>query len=202
MIVSTGKIKIILMADGDTDYTFMMKVLKDDNDISNLNIKLIRPEELGLRRRSGGGHNTLCREAGLAAIKAANGYADGVMVLVDNDGDERFLFPHNQRCNDCRECDALDAIERINWGKPIKKTAVILYQAIATLLLSTGTTFTPQIEEQLFGNKLKKALYKKEIKNLQEKDKAFIKELEKINVKKIRARSYPRIKRALFDLNS
>ncbi|PIE36113.1 hypothetical protein CSA56_01485 [candidate division KSB3 bacterium] len=76
--------KIIFIGDGETDYLFVEKIFKEDPDISHLPITILRPEETQLKRRAGGGHKTLLREAGLAAIRAAQGFADGVFVLVDN----------------------------------------------------------------------------------------------------------------------
>lgn len=193
-------LKIIVMADGDTDYLFLEKVLNDDPEISDLPICFIRPEDIGLKRRTGGGHKTLLKEAGLAAIKAAQGYANGVLILVDNDGDKRFRFPHNDFCHDCRECEAYKAIEQINWGQPFKKYAVIFFQAVETFLLSARDHFTPQMEKNLFSIALKTKLYGRDIVNSYEKFEAFKNELEKIEIIKIKARSYPRLKKALHNL--
>ncbi len=193
---SSGTIKIIVMADGDTDYLFLEKAFKDDPDISDLPLSLIRPEEVGLKRRVGGGHKTLLKEAGLAAIKAAQGFANGVLVLVDNDGDKRFKFPHEEACGGCRECEAYSAIERINWGQPFKKKAVIFFQAVETLLISARDYFTPQIEEQYFSSNLKRFLYGRDIADIGEQYKAFQEKLKRIDVKKIKAKSYQRLKNA------
>lgn len=199
MTASDEYLMLILMADGDTDYLFMEKALIEDPDISVLPIKLVRPEDVGLKRRSGGGHRTLLKESGLAAIRAVQGYAHGVLILVDNDGDPRFTFPHDKRCNDCRECDAWEVLEKINWGQPIKKGAAILYQAIETLLLSARTTFTPQLEERLFSQELKQAVYGRPIGNITERYQTFKTELNKIQISKIKAKSYPRLKQILRD---
>lgn len=192
--------KIILMADGDTDYLFAAEVLCHDPEVHGIQIQLLRPEDVSLRRRTGGGHITLLREIGLAAIRAAQGYADGVLVLVDNDGDDRFKFPHDRRCDDCRECDAWAALERVSWGQPFRRGATILYQAVETLVLSARNYFTPQIEENLFSSALRKELYKRDIVDIRERYRAFESELEGIQLAKIKARSYPRFKRSLLDI--
>jgi len=202
MNTSDEPIKIILVADGDSDYSFMVKALMEDDELSGLQIKFVKPEEIGLKRRRGGGHRTLLRDAGIAAIRAAQGWAQGVMALVDNDGDSRFSFPHDEKCHDFRECEAWEAIERINWGSPFKRGAAIVYQAIESLLLSTRSSFNQQLEDSLFGDRLKAALYKKQIKTLREKHEAFEQELQKIDVNTIKARSYPRIKRVLHVLSA
>ena len=196
----TDVLTIIVMADGDTDYLFLEKVLKDDPDISNLPICFVRPEELGLKRRTGGGHKTLLREAGLAVIKSAKGFADGVLLLLDNDGDPRFSFPHDDHCGNCRECEAYHAMERVRWGQPLKNKAVILFQALETMLLSTKDGFTPQLEENCFSGDLKIRLYGRDMRGGQEKYEAFQYELEKTDIKKIKAKSYPRLKKVLCDI--
>ncbi len=187
---------IIVIADGDTDYLFVQKAFTDDPDMSDLPLSIVRPEEIGLKRRFGGGHKTLLKEAGLAAIKAAQGFASGVLVLVDNDGDKRFEFPHEKACGACRECEAYSAIEKIQWGRPFGKSAVILYQAVETILLSARDYFTPQMEEQYYSSNLKRVLYGKDIVNSREQYNAFQKELETLDIKKIKAKSYPRLKEA------
>lgn len=195
-------VRVILVADGDTDYAFMEKAKAEDTDLSSLPLEFLRPEAVGLRRRAGGGHNTLIREAGLAAIMAAKGHADCVMVLVDNDGDSRFSFPHDNGCPGCRECDARNALERIYWGPPFKRAAAIVFQAAETLLLSARSGFTPQIEAECFGKRLKTLLYGREIDDSREMYEAFLAELNRTHVPAIRARCYPRIKRMLHEFCS
>lgn len=190
-------VRVILVADGDTDYLLMEKVTAEDPGVSSLPIKFLKPEEAGLRRRIGGGHRTLLREAGLAAIMAAKGHADGVLVLVDNDGDPRFGFPHDRGCPGCRECEARDALERIDWGRPFQRAAAIVFQAAETLLLSARSGFTPQMEAELFGKRLKTRLYGRDIQDARELHDAFRKELERTSVPAIRARCYPRIKQIM-----
>jgi hypothetical protein len=194
-------LRIVLVADGDTDYDFMEKAKAEDERLSGLPVELVKPEDIGLRRRSGGGHKTLLREAGLATIMAAKGYADGVLVLVDNDGDPRFSFPHDSRCRNCRECEARSEIERIDWGRPIRRNAAIVYQAIETLLLSATGSFTPQMEASLVGEHLKTALYGVRIESARERYDAFRSALEGTEVHAIRARSYPRIQGKLRELS-
>jgi hypothetical protein len=187
-------IRVILVADGETDYDIMDKVKAEDGDLSSLPLEFLRPEAVGLHRRTGGGHKTLLKEAGLAAIMAAKGHADCVMVLVDNDGDSRFSFPHDNGCPGCRECDARDALERVNWGLPFQRTASIVFQAAETLLLSARSGFTPQMETELVGKRLKTRLYGRDIQEARELYDAFRTELEQTSVQAIRARCYPRIK--------
>jgi len=191
-------LKIIIVADGETDYLFIQKAFKADSDLSELPISIIKPEDLGLKRRTGGGHKTLLKDAGLASIKAAQGFADGVFVAVDNDGDPRFRFPH-ENCGDCRECEALKEIEKINWGT-FRKGATIFFQAVETFLLSAKDGFTPQLEEKLFSQALKVKLYGQQVENSQEIYQLFQKELDKTDIRKIRARSYPRMKKAISDM--
>ncbi len=192
----SSKATIIVMADGDTDYLFLDKALTDDPDISDLPITIVRPEDIGLKRRDGGGHKTLLKEAGLAAIKAAQGFASGVLVLVDNDGDKRFEFPHEEACGACRECEAYHAIDKIQWGRPFRKSAVILYQAVETILLSARSYYTPQMEGRYYSSNLKRTLYGKDFINSGDQYNAFQKELEILDINKIKARSYPRLKEA------
>lgn len=193
-------LKIIVVADGETDYLFIQKAFKLDPDLSKLLISIIKPEDTGLKRRTGGGHKTLLKEAGLAAIKAAKGFADGVLVIADNDGDPRFRFPHESRCGDCRECEALQAIEKIDWGN-FRKGAVIFFQAVETFLLSAKDGFTPQLEEELYSKELKATIYKRQFRDLQEMYRAFQEELEKTDIHKIKARSYPRMKKIISDMS-
>ena len=202
MTGSDEHFKVILMADGDTDYLFMEKVIIEDPDISILPIKFVRPEDVGLKRRSGGGHKTLLRESGLGAIRASQGFAHGVLVLVDNDGDPRFTFPHDTRCNDCRECDAWEVLEKITWGQPIRTGAAILYQAMETLLLSARTTFNPQLEEKLFSKELKQAVYGRPVANKGARYQAFKTELKNTRLSKIKAKSYPRLKQTVKNIVS
>ncbi|HAO20389.1 MAG TPA: hypothetical protein DCQ37_07885 [Desulfobacteraceae bacterium] len=63
-------LKIIVVADGETDYLLLQKVFKADPDLSELPISIIKPEDLGLKRRTGGGHKTLLNYAGTAEIAA------------------------------------------------------------------------------------------------------------------------------------
>jgi len=63
-------LKIIVVADGETDYLFIQKAFKADPDLSELPISIIKPEDLGLKRRTGGGHKTLLNYAGTAEIAA------------------------------------------------------------------------------------------------------------------------------------
>ena len=189
--------RIVFMADGETDYLFLEKIFKDDPDLSHLPITILRPEAIGLKRRTGGGHETLLKEAGLAAIRAAQGYADGGFVLVDNDGDGRFRFPHQQTCGACRECEADARLAKINWGQPFKKGAAILFQALETLLLSARDGFNPQMEESLYQGALKDRLYGRHIDNSDESYAAFQVLLPQIAVHRITARSYPRLKQRI-----
>lgn len=178
-------VRAILVADGDTDYDLMERAKAEDTDISSLPLEFLRPEE-----------------AGLAAIMAAKGHADGVMVLVDNDGDPRFVFPHDTGCPGCRECDARGALERIDWGDPFKRAAAIAFQAAETLLLSARSEFTPQIEAECFGKRLKTRLYGRKIDDSREMYDAFLAELNRTHIPAIRVRSYPRIKRMLRELST
>ena len=189
--------KILFMADGETDYLFLEKVFRDDPDLSPLPITMLRPEDVNLKRRVGGGHDTLRKELGFAAIKAAQGYADGVFALVDNDGDARFQFPHEHACGDCRECEAQAELRKIHWGQPFEKGAAILFQALETLLLSTRNDFTPQLEESLHHENLKVRLYGRHFNNPDDMFVAFQKVLSQITIHDITARAYPRLKQHL-----
>lgn len=191
--------KIIFMADGDTDYLFLEKMLKEDAELSELPITMLRPEDAGLKRRTGGGHLTLLKEIGFAAIRAAQGHADGVFALVDNDDDDRFRFPHEQACGNCRECEAQAELAKITWGRPFKKGVSILFRALETLLLSAKDGFTPQIEEHLYGERLKRQLYGSCV-NLHNKPEVFAacqQVLSQISIERISAKSYPRLKQHL-----
>ncbi len=189
--------RIIFMADGDSDYHFLEKMFADDPDVSSLPISIVRPEEVNLKRREGGGHNTLLKELGFAAIKAAQGYADGVFALVDNDGDARFRFPHDHACGDCRECEAYAELTKIRWGQPFKKGAAILFQALETLLLSARNDFTPQLEESLHHENLKVRFYGRHFTNTDDMVAAFQKALSHIAIHHIKARTYPRLKQRI-----
>ncbi|MCP4345998.1 MAG: hypothetical protein GY795_10790 [Desulfobacterales bacterium] len=190
-------LKIIVVGDGDTDYLFFEKAIEDDPDLSSLPISIVKPEDIGLMPRKGGGHKTLLKDASKAAYKAAKGFADAVLVLVDNDGDARFKFPHSKHCGNCRECEAwntLEEIQQLSWAQPFKKGAAILFQALETLLLSARSGFTPQIEESLYSKALKIKFYGQQTDNMTE---AFKEKLEQTDMTKIRARSYPRMKKIL-----
>ena len=193
------KMEIIFICDGETDYKFIEKMFKEDKELNKLGIRAIKPEDVGLKRRQGGGHKTLLKDASFAAMKAAQGFADGVFVLVDNDCDKRFVFPHNS-CNGCRECEAIDTLNKIKWGKPFCKDASILYQAIETLILSAKRKMTPQEEDMLCSKQLKTALYGKEPKKQQEHYELFIIELNNINTNNIQARSYNRLKQKVKNI--
>jgi len=199
-----NNLRIIVVGDGDTDYLFLEKAVRDDPELSALPISVIRPEDVGLKRRVGGGHKTLLKEAGLAAIRSAQGFAEAVLVLVDNDGDGRFRFPHRQHCGNCRECEASEALEKVGWGQPFRKGAAILFQAVETLILSAKQDigFTPQLEESLYSTALKVRLYGREIHDMAEMYDAFREALEETDVKKIRARSYPHKKKILTEMVS
>jgi hypothetical protein len=188
--------KIILVADGDTDYLFMEKVMSSDSELMNLSIELVKPEDVDLHRRTGGGHKTLLNDALHAAQKAAQGYADGVVVLVDNDGDPRFKFPHDN-CAGCRECDARSTIHSVTWGNSFKKGASIVYQAVETIVLSCRQNFSADRENELVSDVLKTALYRRQIKNPEERYEAFKKEIGQFNISDVKARCYPRIKQML-----
>jgi hypothetical protein len=70
----------IVVADGSTDYLLLRKVIQEDQELAPARvIKMIAPEDVGLTRRTGGGHRTLLRDLGIALIRAAQGYADGVL---------------------------------------------------------------------------------------------------------------------------
>ncbi|RLC00215.1 MAG: hypothetical protein DRI57_32585 [Deltaproteobacteria bacterium] len=201
---SYSLLRLIVVGDGDTDYLFLEKAVRDDPDLSALPISVMRPEDVGLKRRVGGGHKTLLKEAGLVSIKAAQGFAEAVLVLVDNDGDERFRFPHKKHCGNCRECEASDALEKVEWGQPFRKGAAILFQAVETLLLSAkqDVGFTPQLEESLYSLPLKIKLYGRQIHDAAEMYDAFREVLENTDVNRIRARSYPRMKKILTEMMS
>ncbi|MGD0489667.1 MAG: hypothetical protein ABSB94_21105 [Syntrophorhabdales bacterium] len=189
----------IVVADGSTDYLLLRKVIQEDQELAPARvIKMIAPEDVGLTRRTGGGHRTLLRDLGIALIRAAQGYADGVFALVDNDGDARFHFPHDRPCQDCRECEAWAELEKVKWGKPVKKGAAILYQAAETIPLSARAEFSPAIEEGTFSDNLKRWLYGRHIEDKNERYEAFAKELEKMTVSDIKARCYPRLKKTLI----
>ncbi len=194
-------LKVIVMADGDTDYLFLEKAVRDDPDLAKLPLSFLRPEEVRLVRRTGGGHRGLLRDATTAAMHAANGFADAVLVLADNDGDDRFAFPHDRHCGDCRECEAWESLEKVTWGE-FGKGAAILFQAVETLLLSAKAGFTPQIEESLYSAELKTRLYGRQIHDSAEMYAAFREILENTDVNKIRARSYPRMKKVMADLGT
>lgn len=193
-------LRVIFVCDGDTDYAFLQKIFQVDSALNQLDIEILRPEDVNLKRRTGGGHKTLLNEAQIAVMKAAQGYADGVFVLVDNDGDPRFVFPHTPHCNNCRECDVLQKMGKVTWGKDVKKGASILYQAVETMLLSTTTSFSPQLETTLYGSDLKKRLYGREIQDLQESFKAFQTRLDELHIADIKAKTYPYLKQKLHQL--
>lgn len=90
-------------------------------------------------------------------------------------------------------------IEKINWGN-FRKGAVIFFQAVETFLLSAKDGFTPQLEEELFSQALKVKLYGRQVRNSQEMYTLFQEELKKTDIRKIRARSYPRMKKAISDM--
>jgi hypothetical protein len=192
-------LKLILIADGETDYLLMKKIMLSDSDLSILPIQLIKPEDVGLHRRTGGGHKTLLSDALHAAQAAAQGRADGVFVLVDNDGDARFSFPH-YACDNCRECEAKQRIASITWGRPFLKEASILFQAAETILLSVRPSFNTNQECMLYSAALKTELYGRQINDLKEMYEAFSKELQKIKIVNIKAKCYFRIKNLLIKI--
>jgi hypothetical protein len=193
-------LKIILIADGSTDYLLMEKVMSSDPELMNLPIELVKPEDVRLYRRTGGGHKTLLNDALHAAQRAAQGYADGVVVLVDNDGDPRFRFPH-ENCEGCRECDARAKVNSVTWGRPFQKGVSIVYQAVETIVLSVRQNFNTSQESELFSDALKSALYRRQIQNLEERYDAFKQELDRISISDIKARCYPRIKQMFMSIS-
>lgn len=193
-------LRVIFVCDGNTDYLFLEKILKTDEELSQLKLQLLRPEDVGLKRRTGGGHLTLLRESQQATMKAAQGYADAVFVVVDNDCDKRFTFPHKVNCGDCRECEVIKEINKVYWAGSIKKLASVMYQAVETVLLSAFPGFTAQIEDNLCGKNLKDKLYRREIQDPEDQAEAFQSILSRLNVSDIRARIYPQLKLKLQQL--
>jgi hypothetical protein len=192
-------LKIILVADGCTDYLLIEKIMSTDPELCILPIQLLKPEDVGLHRRTGGGHKTLLLDALHAAQRAAQGYADGVIVLVDNDGDARFIFPHD-KCDGCRECEAKNTLSSVTWGQPFIREASILYQAAETILLSARANFNIVQECSLYSNALKITLYGRQIHFLEEMYDAFKEELDRTRISDIKARCYTRIKQKILSL--
>jgi len=68
------------------------------------------------------------------------------------------------------------------------------------LLLSTSDSFTVQIEESYYSDRLKTKLYGRYFDNIKKMFEAFKKILEKTQVSKIKARSYPRLKQKIVNM--